>query len=116
MSRAKRTRITVPDPYTCTCGIVIAHKRKSLKKHLLTKAHLGKEYVKVIPCPPHHWVIESAKRHLSNGYSQKCNKKDAFENSIGAYTWGGRAQREYENDERGKKEDNSVEQLVNSDT
>ena len=111
MSEAKRTRITVPDPYTCICGTVITHKRKSLKKHLLTKAHL-----RAPACPPHHWIIESANGHLSNGYCQKCNKKDAFENSIGAYTWGGRAQREYENDERGKKEDNSVEQLVNSDT
>ena len=115
MSRAKRIRITVPDPYTCTCGIVLTHKRKSLKKHLLTKAHLGKEYVKVIPCPPHHWVIESANGHLSNGYCQKCNKKDAFENSIGNYTWGGRAQSEYEAEEKNKKENDSVEQLVNSD-
>jgi hypothetical protein len=115
MSEAKRTRITVPDPYTCICGTVITHKRKSLKKHLLTKAHLSTP-APAPTCPPHHWVIESANGHLSNGYCQKCNKKDAFENSIGAYTWGGRAQREYENDERGKKEDNSVEQLVNSDT
>ena len=93
MSEAKRTRITVPDPYTCICGTVITHKRKSLKKHLLTKAHLSTP-APAPTCPPHHWVIESANGHLSNGYCQKCNKKDAFENSIGNYTWGGRAQRE----------------------
>jgi hypothetical protein len=103
MSEAKRTRITVPDPYTCICGTVITHKRKSLKKHLLTKAHLSTP-APAPTCPPHHWVIESANGHLSNGYCQKCNKKDAFENSIGNYTWGGRAQREYEAEEKDKKE------------
>lgn len=110
MSKAKRVRITVPEPYTCTCGTVITHKRKSLKKHLLTKAHLSAP-----ACPPHHWIIESANGHLSNGYCQKCNKKDAFENSIGTYTWGGRAQHEFEAEEKNRKNTDSVEQLVNSD-
>ena len=105
MSKAK---VEQADPYTCTCGTVIAHKRKSLKKHLQTKAHLDT----IVPCPPHHWTIDAANGHLSNGYCIKCNKKQKFENSIGAYTWTGRAQKEYEDEEREKEEQEEISQLV----
>ena len=100
MSTDKRTQ---EKPYICICGTVIAHKRKSLKKHLLTKAH-----IQSMPCPPHHWIIESANGHLSHGYCQNCNEKKMFENSIGQYSWTSGSQRE-------SKEKNEVEELATSE-
>ena len=108
MGKDKRVSTEELQPYTCLCGTVIAHKKKSLKKHLLTKAHLQS-----FPCPPHHWIIESANGHFSSGYCQNCQEQKTFENSIGQYSWGGRAQQEYENQEKIKEEHEVLEQLVN---
>lgn len=97
-----------PQPYTCICGTVITHKTKSLKKHLLTKSHL-----QALPsCPPHHWIIESASGHLSTGYCQNCNEQRKFENSVTQYSWSGRAQKEYEDEEKAKEEREELEHLV----
>ena len=84
MGMDKRIATEESQSYTCLCGTVIAHKKKSLKKHLLTKTHL-----QLFPCPPHHWIIESANGHLSSGYCQNCNEQKKFENSIGSVSWGG---------------------------
>ena len=110
MDTDKQVKTKVVQPYTCVCGIVIAHKRKSLKRHLLTKIHS-----QLSPCPPHHWIIESATGHLSSGYCQNCNEKKNFENSITqGYAWYGRAQREYDSEERTKENKKEVEDLANS--
>ena len=91
MIKDKRIQTEELQPYKCLCGTVIAHKKKRLKKHLLTKAH-----IKLFPCPPHHWIIESASGHLSSGYCQNCNEQKKFQNSIEQYTWGTHVQREEE--------------------
>ena len=107
MGKDKRIATEESQPYTCLCGTVIAHKKKSLKKHLLTKTHLQS-----FPCPPHHWIIESANGHLSSGYCQNCNEQKQFANSIEQFSWGGRAQREYDNEEKEKEEREELEHLV----
>jgi len=107
MGTNKRIRTEETQPYRCLCGTVITHKRKSLKKHLLTKAHK-----KLLPCPPHHWIIESAKGHLSNGYCQNCHEQKQFTNSVNSVPWGWRLQREYDNEEKEKKEKEELEHLI----
>ena len=107
MGKDKRIRTEESQPYNCLCGTVIAHKKKSLKKHLLTKAHLQS-----FPCPPHHWIIESANGQFSSGYCQNCNEQKQFANSIEQFSWGGRAQREYDNEEKEKEEQEELEHLV----
>ena len=110
MDKDKGIQIKVGQSYTCICGTMIAHKQKSLKKHLLTKAH-----IRLAPCPPHYWIIESAGGHFSNGYCQYCQEQKKFENSIGNGAWGWSNQREYENNK--KKEDiQQVEHLVIDET
>ena len=104
----ERIRTATPQPYTCICGTVITHKRKSLKKHLLTQTH-----IRLAPCPPHHWIIESAQGHFSNGYCQNCKEQKTFENSINGYTWVGRAQRTYEDEEKKQEQKEEITQLVN---
>ena len=107
MSKEKRVQTEASQPYKCLCGTVIAHKKKSLKKHLLTKAH-----IKSFPCPPHHWIIESASGHLSSGYCQNCNEQKTFANSIEHYSWGGRATKEYEDEEKEKEQQEELKHLV----
>ena len=107
MGKDKRIRTEESQPYNCLCGTVIAHKKKSLKKHLLTKAH-----IELFPCPPHHWIIESANGQFSSGYCQNCNEQKQFANSIEQFSWGGRAQREYDNEEKEKEEKEELEHLV----
>jgi len=109
MGKDKRVSTEELQPYTCLCGTVIAHKQKSLKKHLLTQAHL-----RLAPCPPHHWIIESANGHFSTGYCQNCKEQKTFENSIGAYTWMGHTQRKYEEEEKANEEKEEFEQLVSN--
>ena len=110
MDNDKRIRINVKQPYTCSCGTVIAHKQKSLKKHLLTKTH-----IQLSPCPPHYWIIEAAGGHFSNGYCQYCKKQKKFENSIGYGTWGWTAQRQYDDDKK-KDDKQQIEHLIIGDT
>ena len=107
MGKDKRIRTEESQPYNCLCGTVIAHKKKSLKKHLLTKAH-----IELFPCPPHHWLIESANGQFSSGYCQNCNEQKQFANSIEQFSWGGRAQREYDNEEKEKEEEEELKHLV----
>ena len=102
-----RTDTRTPQPYACVCGTIIAHKGKSLKKHLLTKTHL-----ELAPCPPHHWVIESANGPLSSGFCQNCNEQRKFENSIAQFTWTGRAAKEYEDEEKEKEQQEELKHLV----
>lgn len=103
----KRSRI--PESYNCVCGVTIADKSKSLKKHISTKRHLD-----FAQCPPHHWSIESSSGHLSDGYCIKCNKQDKFENSISSsfYLWAGRNQKEYEVEEKEKEIKKEITHLV----
>ena len=107
MVKDKRIQAEELQPYKCLCGTVIAHKKKSLKKHLLTKAH-----IKSFPCPPHHWIIESASGHLSSGYCQNCNEQKKFQNSIEQFSWGGRAQLEYDKQAKDKEEQEELEHLA----
>jgi len=102
MVKNKQTQTEKLQPYKCLCGTVIAHKKKSLKKHLLTKAH-----IKFFPCPPHHWIIESATGPFSSGCCQNCNEYRMFENSIVQGIWGWSTQRDHEDENN--KEENEIE-------
>lgn len=107
MINGKRIQAEIPQPYTCICGTTITHKSKSLKKHLLTNAH-----IQALPCPPHHWIIESANGPLSRGYCRNCNEQKKFENSVAQFTWAGRLQKEYEDEEKEKEDKEELEHLV----
>jgi len=97
----------IPEVYKCICGVTIADKRKSLKKHLTTKAHLA-----FADCPPHHFQIGVSNGPLSAGSCIKCGLTKQFENSIN-YGWGGYQQRQYEEEQKQKEQQEQlVEQLV----
>ena len=72
------TKVREIVPYTCTCGIILSDKSKSLKQHLITKVHVNK----IGACPPHYWSIDPANGPTSAGICSKCAEIKRFDNSL----------------------------------
>ena len=72
------TKVREIVPYTCTCGIILSDKSKSLKQHLITKVHVNK----IGACPPHYWSIDPANGPTSAGICSKCTEIKRFDNSL----------------------------------
>ena len=46
---------------------------------------------------------------LSSGYCRNCNEQKKFENSVAQFTWAGRLQKEYEDEEKEKEDKEELE-------